>query len=169
MTFTIRAAEPEDAKAIRRIRIMPGVMQWMLSYTAESVSAIRKDIMDVENYTLVAVDEEDNVVGYTKLAHWTNPRQRHKGRISIAVDADYHRKGIGTLLLKEILDFADNQLKLLKVDLTVQKENDFATRLYEKFGFTKEGFLKYECVSEGKYSDVFLMARYNLPQMEEKQ
>ncbi len=169
MTFTIRAAEPEDAASIRRIRIMPGVMKWMLSYPVESVHSIRKDILNEDNYCLVAVDENDKVVGYTKLAHWTNPRQRHKGRISIAVDANYHRMGIGTLLLTNILDFADNQLKLFKVDLTVQKENEFAVNLYKKFGFVKEGYLKSECVSDGEYADVFLMARYNLPNTEEKQ
>ena len=168
MSFTIRAAEPEDAKAIRRIRTMPCVMKRMLSYSVESVSSIRKDILDEGNYSIVAVDDNNNVVGYTKLAHCTNPRQRHKGRISIAVDADYHRRGIGTLLLEEILNFADNQLNLLKVDLTVQQENEYAIKLYEKFGFVKEGFLKYDCVSEGKYSDVFLMARFNLPEKEKQ-
>lgn len=166
MTFTIRAAEPEDAEVIRRIRTMPGVMKCMLSYSIESISSIRKDILDEDNFFLVAIDNNNDVVGYTKLAHCSNPRQRHKGRISIAVDANYHHKGIGTLLLKEILDFADNQLKLLKVDLTVQQENGFAIKLYEKFNFVKEGYLKYDCVCEGNYSDVFLMARYNLPEME---
>lgn len=162
MNFTIRPAEPEDAADIQRIRLMPGVIEWILALNTESAASIRKDITDPDVYMLVAVDEAEKLVGYVKLSLRQHARQRHKARLSIAVDTGQQGLGAGSKLLAAALDCADRWLKLMKVDLTVQTDNACAIKLYERFGFVREGLCRYECVSDGKYVDVYLMARYHL-------
>ena len=162
--FSIRPAEPEDASAIQHIRLMPGVSEWILSLSTESATSNRQDILDPETYMFVAIDHAGSVIGYIKLSLRQHVRQRHKARLSIAVDASCHGMGVGSGLLEAALTFADQQLKLVKVDLTVQVENTGAAKLYERFGFVREGLCKYECINAGEYVDVYLMARYCLPQ-----
>lgn len=162
MEFTIRPAEPGDAADIQRIRLMPGVIEWILALNTESAASIRQDITDPDIYMLVAVDEAGGIVGYAKLSLHQHARQRHKARLSIAVDTGRQGLGAGSRLLAAILESADRWLRLVKVDLTVQTDNACAIKLYERFGFVREGLCRYECISDGKYVDVYLMARYHL-------
>ena len=51
---------------------------------------------------------------------------------------EYWNKGIGALLLQEILEFAkENEFSV--IDLQVRSDNAGAIHLYEKFGFRKIG------------------------------
>lgn len=54
----------------------------------------------------------------------------------------YKHKGIGLKATKAILNYAFKELGLHKVYLTVDAENAAAIRLYEKAGFTREGYFK---------------------------
>jgi putative acetyltransferase len=78
------------------------------------------------------------------------------------VHADYQGRGIGTALLKKILELADNWLMMVRVELTAFVENEGAVRLYKSFGFEIEGVRKYAAIREGKYADEYMMARYKL-------
>ena len=61
--------------------------------------------------------------------------------------------------MKAILDLADNWLMLVRVELEVFADNERAIRLYEKFGFEKEGLLRMTTVRCGQYADEYKMAR----------
>lgn len=53
--------------------------------------------------------------------------------LAMSVDNEYQKRGIGTSLLKNMIEFLkENNYK--KVSLSVQKEN-YAVRLYKKVGF----------------------------------
>jgi RimJ/RimL family protein N-acetyltransferase len=56
-----------------------------------------------------------------------------------------HGKGIGLLMVKEIVRIAFEQLKLHKVSLAVFDFNVAAIKLYEKAGFTTEGVIREAC------------------------
>ena len=56
-----------------------------------------------------------------------------------------HGKGIGLLMVKELLRIAFEQLKLHKVSLAVFDFNVSAIKLYEKAGFTTEGIIREAC------------------------
>lgn len=55
-------------------------------------------------------------------------------------------KGIGTALLQEIVDAADNWLGFRRLELAVFADNAPAIRLYEKFGFEREGIWSFICI-----------------------
>lgn len=83
---------------------------------------------------IVAVIPSAVVVGFGCLmstgfeAHVTN----------IAVDPMWHRRGIGTLLLRELLDLATAR-GLDDVTLEVRASNEPAKSMYRGFGFVEEG------------------------------
>lgn len=110
-------------------------------------------------YSLVACIEEE-VLGEISL--WTspdNPRLKHVGNIGMAVRDDWQGKGIGTALMRAVLDLADNWLNLTRIELHVYTDNEAGIALYEKFGFEVEGTHRRFGFRNGRYADAYSMAR----------
>lgn len=110
------------------------------------------------NYWFVA-EEDGKVIGVAILNRHNNPRKSHVAFITIIVDSKYHSKGIGTLLMKELINFSDNIIKLKRLELQVFADNKKAINLYKKFGFIKEGIQKYSALKNGVFTDELMMAR----------
>ena len=53
----------------------------------------------------------------------------------------------------------DNWLAIRRLELTVYTDNDRAIRLYERFGFEREGIMRAYAFRAGGYADVIAMAR----------
>lgn len=79
----------------------------------------------------------------------------------IAIDSEFHGKGIGQKAVKYILDIAFRELHLHKVWLYVIELNKSAIKLYEKCDFKREGILKEMWKINGKYYDEIVMAIFN--------
>lgn len=56
------------------------------------------------------------------------------------------------------VDLADNWLNLLRLELEVYTDNEPAIRLYERFGFEREGTKRRDAFRGGQYVDSYLMA-----------
>jgi putative acetyltransferase len=54
---------------------------------------------------------------------------------------------------------ADKWLNLTRLELEVYTDNESAIRLYERFGFEREGTLRQHAFRDGKYVDSYFMAR----------
>jgi putative acetyltransferase len=103
---------------------------------------------------------DDVAVG--NIAIWTmdSPRRRHAAEVAMAVHDQWQGKGLGFQLMTEALNLADNWMDILRIELSVFTDNDAGVRLYKKCGFEIEGTLKNYAFREGRYVDVFAMARY---------
>ena len=158
MQITVRHAEPTDAPALRDLYAMPhaqaGTLQ--LPYPALGVWQQR-----LENSGVVAlVAEVDGLlVGQISLHMEPNPRRKHVACIGMGVRDDWAGKGVGSALMAAALDLADNWLNLHRIELTVFVDNEAALALYRKFGFVEEGLARDYAFRQGRYVDVFYMAR----------
>ena len=83
----------------------------------------------------------------------------HVGTVGLSVRTDYQDKGVGTALLRTLLELADNWLMLVRVELLVYADNQRAIHLYEKLGFEAEGRLRSNSIRDGRYEDDLIMAR----------
>lgn len=108
--------------------------------------------------TLVAL-HQDEVVGSASLEQYPRVRRSHCGAIGMGVAVAWQGRGLGTRLLAELLDIADNWMNLRRVELTVYTDNQPAIALYRKFGFEVEGELRDYAFREGALADVLSMAR----------
>ncbi|MGQ9855226.1 MAG: GNAT family N-acetyltransferase [Fervidobacterium sp.] len=167
MDLTIRPIRFEDAAFLSELRTMDGTRETILGIKSERITRSEEYIRGLGPNDHVFVAEitengEKKVVGFIGLHVNTNPRQRHSARLGIAVHRDYQGRGIGRALSNEILDLADNWLKLLRIELEVFVDNERAIKLYESLGFQIEGTKKYAAVKDGNYADIYIMARYNL-------
>lgn len=77
----------------------------------------------------------------------------------MAVHDKWHSKGVGTALMKALLDLAENWLNLSRLELNVFTDNEPALRLYKKLGFVIEGRHKKYAFRDGGYVDAYTMAR----------
>jgi len=167
MNFYIRPIETRDARWINQMRRMPGVFENILGIPSERVKRNEDYIANLDHnaHQLVAVTEtqpgEEMVIGSAGLHVLPNPRTRHSASLGIMVHRDYQGMGVGTALMKALIDIADNWLMLVRIELTVFEDNARAIHLYEKFGFKKEGIKRLAAIRNGKYVNELLMARIN--------
>ena len=165
MNYTIRPIEPQDAEGAAALRRMPGVFENTTGLpscrTADSEAFIAG--LGPDDHNFVAVLEDGTVIGCAGLTVCSNPRMRHVGSVGLYVHADYQNQGVGTALMKVLLDLADNWLMLVRVELEVFADNERAIHLYEKLGFEKEGLLRMTTVRSGRYVDDCKMARIRIP------
>ena len=160
--ITIRRAEPDDYEGLTRVTECKGVIAGTQQLPYPSRELWRKRLTEAtpDNYTLVAVVDGE-IVGNIGL-HLNTQRiaRRHVGGIGMGVHDDWQGKGVGTALMVAVVDLADNWLNILRLELEVITTNEPALRLYRKFGFENEGTLKMWGFRDGKYVDVYSMARF---------
>ncbi|AGM03320.1 ribosomal protein S18-alanine N-acetyltransferase [Amycolatopsis keratiniphila] len=112
--------------------------------------------LDAGGFYLVARPEEsDEVIGYAGLAVVGRRGDYEASIHTIGVDPAHQRNGIGTVLLKALLDRADELAA--PVFLEVRTDNDAAITLYERHGFERVGLRKRYYQPSG--ADAYTMAR----------
>jgi RimJ/RimL family protein N-acetyltransferase len=82
------------------------------------------------------------------------------GRAELAItigEKDYWARGYGTDAVCAILDFAFDALRLRRVYLITDADNDRAIRCYEKCGFAREGLLRGHRLRDGRPLDMWTM------------
>lgn len=68
--------------------------------------------------------------------------------------------GIGTTVMKVLIDFAKNHETIKTISLGVKASNKKAQHLYEKLGFEKVGVHRNFFNIDGNYDDEILMDLY---------
>lgn len=159
--FTIRRAEPSDVEAMHRIYSTPGVIRGTLQIPYPSVENWRKRLAEPPDGTFnLLVCAGDEVIGQLGLHTFPHhPRRRHVGQIGMAVRDDWQGKGAGSALMQAMIDLADQWLNLSRIELEVYTDNESAIHLYKKYGFVIEGTHPRFAFREGKFVDVYAMAR----------
>ncbi len=157
----IRRAEPDDYSAVYEMFSGPKVYAGTLQLPYPSRDQWRRRLAETSEsyYNLVAV-VGDRVVGMASVETFPNrPRRSHVGSIGICVHDEWHGKGVGTALMRAILDLADNWLNLRRLELEVYADNEAAISLYERMGFEVEGTLRQHAFRDGQYVDSKMMGR----------
>jgi len=157
----IRRAEPDDYAAVYEIFSTPKAYAGTLQLPYPSREQWRRRLAETPEslYNLAAV-VDGRVVGMAGVETFPNkPRRRHVGAIGICVHDDWQGKGIGTALMRAILELADNWLNLRRLELEVYADNEAAISLYERMGFEVEGTLREHAFRDGQYVDTKMMGR----------
>ncbi|HEX2554004.1 MAG TPA: GNAT family N-acetyltransferase [Microvirga sp.] len=155
----IRALRAGDLEGLNALQNLPGFRFGTLRMPYTSLDETRKFFESRSPGHLGLVAEAEGViVGTAGLDRFTGRRQ-HVGAIGMGVHDAYVGRGIGTRLLRALLDAADNWLALRRVELTVFVDNAPAIALYERHGFAVEGTLRSYAFRDGAYEDAYAMAR----------
>jgi L-phenylalanine/L-methionine N-acetyltransferase len=159
----VRRAEPTDAPALVALAEAVGHEEgrWILTTDSwRSVAEERRYLKAVERHADAAVfvvEDDGRVVARLSLSRDPHPSSRHVADLGLMVAADYRRRGIGNALLDEAVTWA-RASGVRKLELHVFPWNEPAVRLYESFGFEREGYRLGHYARDGEYVDAVLMA-----------
>ena len=158
----IRAVETTDLDEIMKWVNDPEVIDNLLMRYPVSRHLEEKwlekalDTSDMRNKAF-SIETKDGVylggIGLHKI-NWEN----RSAEVGIVIGKkEYWGKGYGTDAMLAILEFAFNHMNLHRVYLEVYDFNVRGIKSYEKCGFKKEGALRDDRYSRGKYHDTIIM------------
>jgi L-phenylalanine/L-methionine N-acetyltransferase len=164
LSFSVRPADPGDAEALTRLAeaVSAEPEAWLISSNGEwrSVGDERRYLKALRRYPHAAVfvaERDGAVVGRLSIARDQHPASAHVADLGLMVAHDARGQGIGTALLQAAVEWARGA-GIRKLELHVFPWNEPAMRLYEKFGFEREGYRKGHYRRDGKDVDAVLMA-----------
>ncbi len=159
MSITYREAVANDARALLEYTRVVGGETDNLSFGKDTFNISeereakfidrfyksKKDIM------LVACDGE-RIVANASLERKRVERYSHRAELSITVLSKYWGRGIGSELMKMLIEFAkESGIEIIYLD--VRADNERAKGLYRKFGFELIGTFKGYFKINGSYFD----------------
>ncbi len=145
MKIAIRPYQTEDTQAILDI-INYNILHSTALYdynirTYEQQKAILDDKL-AKNFPVIVAEANGQVVGFGMYSEFRF-REAYKFTVehSVYVVNDYNGKGIGNLLLAELIALAKVQ-KLHTMIAVIDAENQGSVSFHEKFGFKTVGIIK---------------------------
>lgn len=145
MKISLRPYQTEDTQAILEI-----INYNILNSTALYDYNIRsyeqqKNILEEKinkNFPVIVAELDGKVVGFGMYSEFRF-REAYKFTVehSVYVDNEYHGKGIGKVLLQELIRIAKAQ-NLHTMIAVIDAENESSVEFHEKFGFKIVGVIK---------------------------
>jgi ribosomal protein S18 acetylase RimI-like enzyme len=123
----------------------------------EQSFAYYRNVLDGGHVHFVAL-EGDALAGWCDILPLIGQMRSHAGVLGIAVGLPWRGQGVGRQLIETALAAADAR-GLARVELTVHSENVNAQALYRSVGFEMEGVHRRAWSLDGRFFDVFAMAR----------
>lgn len=163
----IRTAQVKDASKI--VKLMRDVIKegpYTLAEpdeyntTAADEAAKIKRCRDKDGKIYLVAEYKDEIAGFICLDSWPTRRTWHTGLFSVYLKKKWRSKGVGSMLIKAMLDWGKADPVNKKISLAVFSTNKDAIALYRKLGFRNEGCCKRDMIIKGEYVDSVLMYKY---------
>ncbi|WP_034447654.1 GNAT family N-acetyltransferase [Butyrivibrio sp. AE2032] len=164
-TYIIREAVSDDAeKMISYLNQVGGESDYLMHGENEfnvPVEGVKRKLAmskDSENSVVLIAVENDQIIARAELDGYYPARIRHRAKFSISVRKDYWNQGIGTEMLKRIIEQAKD-MKIAVIELEVISDNVRAIHLYRKMGFADIGIYKEYFYVDGMFKDAVVMQK----------
>lgn len=154
----VRTSTVDDAGALCSIVNSDAVLWGTLQIPWGSEALWRGRFSDPDAQGLMAL-ADSLPVACGSLHSRVIPGHLHAWSLGMSVHADYHGLGIGSRLLKSLLELADEKLAAQRVELEVYTDNPHAQALYARCGFVVEGERQAESWRYDGYANTLAMAR----------
>jgi L-amino acid N-acyltransferase YncA len=159
----IRGAKPADVPAIARIyadEVVHGVATFEIEPPDEAEMARRMKGLLTRNYPYLVAERRGAVAGYAYAGPY---RDRHAYdwcvEDSIYIAPEFHRRGIGRLLLERLLDAAEEAGFRQMVAVIGDSAHAASIAVHARAGFILVGTLRAVGFKHGRWLDTVLMQR----------
>lgn len=164
VNITYREPEVEDAQKIVDFYNYVGGETTYLSFEKDEypldTDGQVEDILSTKkqpaSIMLLAMDG-DEIAGIGTIHSGNKIKARHQGELGIVVAKKYQAQGIGSEIIRKLIDFCRGNGITTRIQLDTRCDNEVAVKLYEKFGFEIEGRLKNTTLLNGEYFDLYVM------------
>jgi len=158
----LRQARIEDAGALAAAEAetaqIPGLLVSHPDELQPEAFAAKIKQLTTAGYYLV-VERNGKPVGHALLEPATLAARSHVFILTIVVHPGHTGQGIGKALMQAMLDWAEGETRVGKIELRVRKGNQRAIGLYLRYGFSEEGrFHEHIRLPDGRLLDDIAMA-----------
>lgn len=164
MSYQLVLAQKSDAKAVLDYLKRVGSETDFLLFdeagvpmTIEQEEAFLEQVNNSPYSRMYLVKESGAVIGNGYIHSSPRSRIKHKSEIAISVTKSHWGKGVSTMLMNALIDYAKSTHFTETIFLEVASGNQRAIKLYEKFGFVAYGLTKNAIKLENRYLDWILM------------
>ncbi|MBU5301457.1 GNAT family N-acetyltransferase [Clostridium sporogenes] len=161
---TIRKAKKEDAQFMIDFYNLVGGETDFLSFGKNEFKIPLKDYENLiestnkqDNSIILLAIVENKIISIASIESTYRNKGRHVGTFGIVISKNFWGLGLGSEIMNYLIDWAKSNGITKKINLVTNENNPTAIRLYEKFGFEKEGILKKETFINGVYYDLIAM------------
>lgn len=166
LNITIREAIPDDAAQLLTVMRQIGqeteflVMDEAGIQLPEELLALQlADLYESPSNVLFLALVDECIVGTASIKSQPERRIKHIGELGVSILKEYWGLGLGSILIEELLEWAQASQEIFRIELTVQEQNPRALALYEKFGFKKEALIERGArADDGRFLKVWLMS-----------
>jgi putative acetyltransferase len=159
----VRRAEPTDAQGLTDLGEAVGAEPegWLVTTNGwRNANDERRYLRAIRRYPHAAVfvaEDDGRIVGRLSIARDQHPASKHVADLGLMVAVTHRRRGIGTALLDAAVRWA-RAAGVRKLELHVFPWNEAAIKLYENYGFVREGLRHGQYRRGDDYVDAILMA-----------
>lgn len=149
----------DETRLLKFFRCLPDEDRLFLKEDVTKPEVIHRWVEELDYHRVLPILAEinDEVVGDATLHIYEHGWLRHVGEIRCVVAREYQRKGIGVLLIRELLDHAQ-QRDLHKIQTQFLDNQTGAIQAFERVGFVHEAILKRTAEDLcGKEHDLIIM------------
>lgn len=160
----IRLAVPADAETLARaewaVAEVPGRLAGLPGEIPIEAFAAKIEELKTRGRYVVA-ERDGRIVGHAMLEPLLLRTTAHVFRLTIVVHPGHEGTGIGTEMMRDLVDWAERDPRVGRLELNVRATNAVAMRLYRKFGFEEEGRLRGRLrYPDGSEIDDVVMGRF---------
>jgi RimJ/RimL family protein N-acetyltransferase len=159
-TLLIRTAIPQDAPAVLEyVDAISGESDFLsfgpceFGLTVAQERETLREYQAADNQLALLGSVDGSIVSMVTFAAGRRPRNRHTGEFGLSVRRLEWGRGIGTLMLDTLIEWAKTTHVVTKINLRVRTDNHRAIALYERKGFVREGTIHQELFVGGAYFD----------------
>lgn len=164
MEVTIQEAKKKDAaELIQFVHKVANETNFLtfssseFNKTVEEEEQIIQDHLLAKNQIFILAKLDGQIIGILNVQSSKKKRLEHIGHFGVSVLKQYWNKGVGSLLVQYMIDWAKESGIIRKLNLRVSVNNELAIRLYKKHGFTVEGIIKRDLKLNDKFEDTYQM------------
>lgn len=163
-TLQLRAPEPEDLELMYAMEndtaiwcagnaVLPYSRYTLRAYLEQS----KQDLFLERQARFVITLHDGKSIGMIDLAEFDPLNSR--AEVCIGILGKYREKGLATMALELLCEYAMNKLHIHQLYAYINTENIESRKLFEKCGFTEGVILKQWQRSETGYNDVLLVQK----------
>lgn len=163
----IRKAKISDAKAILEyINTISKESDFLTFGEGEFNKTIEEEELFIDsiskknNALFIVAEIEGKIVGTLNFSGGARPRVMHTGEFGVSVLKEYWGQGIGTELIKYLIEWCKNSNVIRKINLRVRSDNYSAIHIYKKLGFIEEGVISRAFQVNNIFYDSIIMGLY---------
>jgi putative acetyltransferase len=159
---------PGDAPALVKLARAVGAEPegWLISTSdwrgASDERRYLRSLRRSKDAAVFVAEAPEGIVGRLSVGRDPHPASSHVADLGLMVAKGHRRQGIGRALLERAAEWARGA-GVTKLELHVFPHNEPAIKLYEDFGFRREGYRERHYRRNGGLVDAVLMAYEVMP------